>query len=118
MASDAFNNDLSAVLKTALELVTRDRAQQHGDGYDQHMQIANFWTLYLSGKGMLNPNCGLEAHDVAQMMLLMKVSRAMLGSFNMDNFVDQCGYSALTFAICNRNPKPEKEYQYEIEFDQ
>lgn len=104
MVSNTYNADLAKVLETALELVTKDRANQHGDAYHQHSSIADFWTIYLVNKGLMEPDRAIEAHDVAQMMVLMKISRAMLGGFNVDNFIDQCGYSALTYAILNRIP--------------
>ena len=105
MASENFNLDLAKVLETALELVTKDRANQHGDAFEQHASIADFWTLYMVNKGLMDPDRSLEAHDVAQMMVLLKVSRAMLGSFNADTYIDQCGYAALTYAIMNRIPQ-------------
>ncbi|CAB4124696.1 hypothetical protein UFOVP62_24 [uncultured Caudovirales phage] len=97
MASE-LNEDLSAVLATALDLVTKERAEQHGDAICQFEQIAAFWSVYLSGHGLL-PYGDIKAHHVAQMMVLMKVSRTVLGSFNQDNYTDQAGYSALAFAV-------------------
>jgi hypothetical protein len=92
------NSDLASVLETALHLVTSDRAEQHGDAIAQHQLAAAFWTVYLEGRGMLLAG-PIRGHDIAQMMLLLKVSRGVLGSFNPDTFVDQAGYAALSFAV-------------------
>jgi hypothetical protein len=92
------NEDLTSVLATALDLVTKERAEQHGDAIVQFEQIAAFWTIYLSGHGLL-PYGDIKAHHVAQMMVLMKVSRTVIGSFHQDNYTDQAGYSALAFAV-------------------
>lgn len=102
MANDVnMNDDLRAILDTAKELVTKTRAADHGNAYEQHALAAKFWSIYLRGRGKLcDP---LKPHDVAQMMLLLKVSRGILGAFNPDTFVDQCGYSALTYAIINED---------------
>ena len=104
MANDkTLNGDLSYVLETALGLVTGNRAEQHGDAYDQCTLAAKFWTTYLQGRGCMEDDVILEPHDVTQMMVLMKMSRDILGSFNPDTFVDQAGYSALSFGIKNRD---------------
>lgn len=100
--SETFNADLAKVLETALNLVTGDRAEQHGDAYDQCDLAAQFWSTYLAGRGFIDPRNALAPVDVSQMMLLLKVSRDVLGAFNCDTFVDQAGYSALSYAIKNR----------------
>jgi hypothetical protein len=106
MANDAeFDDDLCNVLNTALLLVTGDRARQHGDAYLQHSIAADFWSTYLRAKDKLTQD--LTAADVAQMMLLLKISRDTTGEFNPDTFIDQCGYAALSFAIKNREQPDE-----------
>lgn len=97
MASE-LNEDLTSVLATALDLVTKDRAKQHGDAIVQFEQIAAFWTVYLSGQGLL-PHADITAEHVAHMMVLMKISRSVLGSFHVDNYIDGAGYMALAYAV-------------------
>lgn len=98
MANDPeFNDNLRGVLETAKDLVTKTRAADHGNAYEQHYLCAQFWNIYLRGRNKLCDTIGPQ--DVAQMMLLLKVSRGIKGAFNADTFVDQCGYSALTYAI-------------------
>jgi hypothetical protein len=36
----------------------------------------------------------LDARDVGNMMALMKVARQFSGEFNIDDFIDGCGYLA------------------------
>lgn len=38
-----------------------------------------------------------DAHDVANMMEILKVARRYNGTFNPDNYVDGCGYSAVAY---------------------
>jgi Domain of unknown function (DUF6378) len=97
--SPAFDKDLKKILETSLSLVTGDRAQQHGNAYDQHSTAAALWSMYLHARGLLADDALLKAHDVAQLMLLLKVSRDAIGSFNPDTFIDQAGYAALSYAI-------------------
>lgn len=96
--ANELNEDLQEVLATALDLVTKERAEQHGDAIVQFEQIAAFWTVYLSGHGLL-PFGDIKAQHVAQMMVLMKISRSVLGSFHKDNYIDAAGYSALAYAV-------------------
>ena len=48
----------------------------------------------------LQPMASINAQDVAIMMILLKVSRSNQGKkFNLDNFVDMAGYSAIAGEI-------------------
>jgi hypothetical protein len=62
----------------------------HGEAYKNHKQIADFWSTYLG--------VDIAAHQVAQMMVLMKVSRQSLGSIERDHYTDQAGYSGIGWA--------------------
>jgi len=33
----------------------------------------------------------------------LKISRGVEGAFNLDTYIDQCGYAALTYAIMNKD---------------
>jgi hypothetical protein len=63
----------------------------HGECYENHKQIAEFWSTYLG--------VDIEPHEVAQMMVLVKVSRESLGSIERDHFTDQSGYSGIAW-VC------------------
>jgi hypothetical protein len=79
------------VLKTALEVVTKDRNTTHGNPEDTFKVIADYWNVYLTER--LETLVELDGHDVAMLQLLLKVGRAHNG-FHLDNYVDIAGYSA------------------------
>ena len=74
-------------LKIASSLVSGDRAKNHGDIFHSHDLIAKLWSAYL-GKA-------IEAHDVACMMALLKISRTQCGETNPDDYIDMAGYAAI-----------------------
>ena len=88
------------ILKKAKELVIGDRNETHGDAFQNHAEIAEFWNIFLDKK--LQPMASITAEDVALMMVLLKISRHTQGEkFNLDNFIDMAGYSAIAGEIGN-----------------
>ena len=86
------------ILAKAKELISNDRNESHGDAFKNHAEIAEFWNLFLDDK--LRPMADITAKDVAIMMILLKISRSNQGKkFNLDNFVDMAGYSAIAGEI-------------------
>jgi len=86
------------ILALAKEMVSKDRNKTHGDAFKNHAEIAEFWNIFLDGK--LRPMANITAADVAIMMILLKISRTTQGEkFNLDNFVDMAGYSAIAGEI-------------------
>ena len=86
------------ILKKAQELITGDRNDTHGDAFQNHAEIAEFWNIFLDQK--LQPMANITAEDVALMMVLMKISRNNQGNKNnLDNFIDMCGYAAIAGEI-------------------
>tara|TARA_R100000353_G_C6464498_1_gene184819 strand:+ start:73 stop:366 length:294 start_codon:yes stop_codon:yes gene_type:complete len=86
------------ILKKARDLVTGDRNETHGDAFQNHAEIAEFWNIFLDKK--LQPMASITAEDVALMMVLMKISRNTQGKKNnLDNFIDMCGYAAIAGEI-------------------
>lgn len=75
------------IIKTADDLINGNREQQHGNAFDSHELIAQYWSVYL-GQDIL-------AIDVANMMELLKIARSGLGEHNLDDYVDRVGYAAL-----------------------
>ena len=61
--------------------------RQHGEPKVAHTRIAAFWSAYLD-----HP---ITAHDVAIMMILVKVARTKNGTINLDNYVDVAGYAGV-----------------------
>ena len=86
------------ILKKARDLITGDRNETHGDAFQNHAEIAEFWNIFLDKK--LQPMASITAEDVALMMGLLKISRNTQGKkTNMDNFIDMCGYAAIAGEI-------------------
>jgi 2-oxo-4-hydroxy-4-carboxy--5-ureidoimidazoline (OHCU) decarboxylase len=86
------------ILAKASDLISNDRNKSHGDAFNNHAEIAEFWNIFLDKK--LNPMASITADDVAIMMILLKISRHTQGDKNnMDNFVDMAGYAAIAGEI-------------------
>lgn len=89
----------SEVLRTAEEIIFGERAKTYGDAKTSFSTIADFWTAYIN-KVLIDQNpeaefsVVLSGHEVAMMMILMKVSRTT-GSYHIDNYIDIAGYAAL-----------------------
>ena len=79
--------DRAAVLDTAKEYVTKDRAADHGDMEDNFLTIAAYWNTHL-GIHSIGPQ------DVAVMMTLLKLARIKQNEKHLDNWIDACGYMA------------------------
>lgn len=75
------------VLDTAIGLCTGERAVTHGGKQEGFDLIAAYWSVYLQQV--------ITGKDVAQMMVLLKLSRDAVGVYNPDDFVDQAGYTGI-----------------------
>ena len=84
----------SYILATADEIVNGVRNEAYGNPEDNFSRIANFWSTYLK--------TDITAHDVAIMMILLKVARTQSGTGSMDNYVDIAGYAACAGEIYNK----------------
>lgn len=82
------------VLEMASDLIDGDRHETYGSALESHERIARLWQTYLAGVLPERGEAGLQAHDVATMMILLKVSRTT-GKAHPDNWIDICGYAAL-----------------------
>lgn len=94
-----FYENAAGIGQTAIGLITGDRAKAHGHAVLQHQCMADLWTTYLRGAGVLDGDKRITASQCSQLLLLMKVSRDAVGSYNPDTFVDQVGYACLSGAI-------------------
>lgn len=94
-----FYEEAADVGNTALGLITGDRAKAHGHAMRQHSCMAELWTTYLRGCGVIDGDKNISASDAAQMLMLMKISRNAVGAYNPDTFVDQVGYACLSGAM-------------------
>ena len=85
------------LLTAAADLVTGDRADQHGDMLLNHQNIAALWYAWLCIRR--EPGCHLMPDDVAMMMALMKVARTQSGEDNDDDLTDAAGYLAVASQV-------------------
>lgn len=94
---------MNNILNTANDIINGDRKDEYGDAFDSFDRIAGLWSSYL--------DYHITPVDVAQMMILMKVSRgANVAKFNAiqeDSLVDIVGYSALAYQVSENYSKDE-----------
>lgn len=75
----------AGILEKAKTCVCGQREEDYGSPEDNFQLIADLWELYL--------DTPLDATDVANMMILLKVARNAGGS-KLDNWIDIAGYAA------------------------
>ena len=79
------------VLNRASVLVQGQREKDYGDKKENHNNIAKLWSAYLG--------ISVTAHDVALMMVLLKMARTKLGQVSRDTYIDMSAYSAIAGEI-------------------
>jgi hypothetical protein len=79
----------TSILKEAETLVSKDRAEQHGDAESNFVLMAAYWNAHLGLRDYI------KVDDVPIMLALMKVARLHGNNKHIDNYVDVCGYMAL-----------------------
>ena len=87
----------SDLLVEANKLVGGDRQKDYGDKVENHSNIAKLWSAYL--------DIPVTAHDVALMMVLLKMARTKLGAISRDTYVDMAAYGAIAGEIKFREDK-------------
>ena len=70
--------------------IIKDREKTYGDLDDSFHMIAEYWSNYLSAKYDTD-FVGIEKHDVANMMALMKIARGK-DTYHEDNYIDAINY--------------------------
>jgi hypothetical protein len=84
-------------LNRASVLVQGQREKDYGDKKENHNNIAKLWSAYL--------DIPITAHDVALMMVLLKMARTKLGQVSRDTYIDMSAYSAIAGEIKFREDK-------------
>lgn len=82
------------VLRQAAALVDGPRELEHGDKRQSFDGVARMWNAYLDCR-WAQDNSPLTGYDVAQMMVLLKMTRPLYGTRTPDHALDQCGYSGI-----------------------
>ena len=88
------------VLDKAKNLLSEAREKTHGDKVLNHENIARLWSSYFQNKYKIA--ILVLPEDVANLMTLLKIARTQAGKFNLDDYVDACGYSAIAGEIANK----------------
>lgn len=81
-------NIRTMVLRTAETLVNGDRNAVYGPPTEDFDRTARLWTAYLDGRSTV------QAHDVAALMILLKMSRISWQPDHDDSWIDIAGYAA------------------------
>lgn len=92
------------ILDKANTIINGERQGAYGQAEDSFSIIAKMWSAYL-GKAV-------DASDVANMMVLMKVARNANGVYKDDNWIDICGYAALGGEIQSKDSE-EKDTSFD-----
>jgi len=99
----------AALLNDTAELVNDDR-DTHGDAVENQQHIADAWTWYLRGQGLLDDGDAVMGDDVAALMTLVKLSRHAVGDRDMDHMRDVAGYAGIGGAcMVDRGAAPADE---------
>lgn len=83
------------ILQDAANLVDGDRHKTHGPAELNLGTTGELWTFYSGRK--------LDAHDVAMMNVLQKISRILCGERIRDHYVDIAGWAALAGELANKD---------------
>lgn len=92
-------------LDKAAECVLKDRASQYGGVEDNFARIAELWNAYLGP----HAGIGIESHDVAAMMALLKIARVRSNPVHGDSWIDLAGYAACGAECASGKPAPKAE---------
>ena len=89
------------ILKEADKLIAGERHKDYGDKVKNHNNISKLWSAYKDVK--------ITPHDVAIMMVLLKIARTKLGEVSKDTYVDMSAYGAIAGEIKFKEPEKESE---------
>lgn len=84
-------NARSECLQTAERLVNHERNSQYDEPSADFARTAAMWSGYLGVE--------IELHDVAAMMIMLKMARARHSPGHGDHWVDAAGYAACGFDV-------------------
>lgn len=76
-------------------LIEGDRNHEYGDPREMHQRAADIFNGYRGAGGLLT------AHDVAMIMLSVKMARLAHTPDHRDSYVDICGYAGIAYEIAD-----------------
>ena len=62
--------------------------------------ISNLWSHYLMSAK--NVEVDVDPSDVANMMILLKVARSVMGKYNEDDYIDMAGYAGIAGFLASK----------------
>jgi len=90
-------------LDAAKAATTKERQIDYGTPEDNFTDIAEMWRIYFVNR-QFNP----QPHDVAAMLIMVKLCRIKTSSKKDDNWVDIAGYAACGAEVTYQNDSCEQ----------
>jgi hypothetical protein len=108
------DNYRSEILREAIILINGDRNNDYGDPVDDFSTTAELWQTYLSRTMEARGGLNIKAHDIAVMMMLLKVARISWSPEKRDHWADIAGYDGCGWDCVQRQEEdieddPESE---------
>lgn len=99
MGTGGLRMNREEMLKECIEIVTKHRQSTYGTPEDNFARIAAVWSIYLKQE--------LKPHDVANMMIPLKVIRSQNKPEKEDNWLDMAGYAACGVEVATNGANRE-----------
>ncbi len=114
-------NQRSKLLNLAESLVNGDRNVQYGDPRADFLRTALLWETYLNGAHQRHVTeegddvpVVIEPHDVAILMMLLKISRLAWSPDKEDTWADIAGYAACGWdCVAEADPVDDDDQEFE-----
>jgi hypothetical protein len=81
----------------AAALIEGDRCHEYGDPFEMHKRAADIYNAYAGSS--------ITAHDMAMILLSVKMARLAHMPLHRDSYVDICGYAGIGYEIADRMDK-------------
>lgn len=91
-------DEMAAMIAEDVNTLLTDSRDSHGDAVENQQHIAEGWTWYLRGCGLIDEDSQINGSDVGRMMTMVKMSRAAVGEEDIDHDRDIAGYGSISGA--------------------
>ncbi len=96
------------ILQDAITIIVGDRNVDYGDPYDDFSMTATLWESYIKRVAERTGELSIQPHDVAAMMVLLKISRLSWTPDKKDHWMDIAGYVGCGWDCVTRIDTEEK----------
>lgn len=86
-------NYRTSILSEAISLINGDRNTTYGDPLEDFSITSSFWQTYLARTVVARGSLDIQPHDVAVLMILLKISRLSWSPEKRDHWADIAGYT-------------------------